>query len=150
MNSDILIVLSATVVLAAFVGFLIIRRSLVSERLCLKCEKVTTHRRDYGVGPVMSHVMACLTLGWQSMTDRYYPFRCCICGAAYQDRPAEAKAHELKLDIKSQDGALGNWAGTGGVQRWDALKWHQKLLLIVLIGVGLAIFVLYWLARIKG
>jgi hypothetical protein len=149
MTSDVLIFLSVIAVIAALIGVLIVRRSVVAERFCLKCERLTIHRRDYGVGSVLSHIMAWLTLGWHSMTDQYYPFRCGVCGTAYQERAAEAKAHELKLDIKPQDGALGNWAGTGGVQQWAALKWHQKFLLVVMIGIGIALFVLYWLARMK-
>jgi len=149
MDREVLIVLSVLALIAASIWILIVHRSIVAERFCLKCEGVTIHRRDYGVGPVLSHIMAVLTLGGQSMTDQYYPFRCGVCGTAYQARAAEAKAHELKLDMKPQDGALGNWEATGGFQKWAALKWHQKFLLVVMIGVGLAIFVLYCLARMK-
>ena len=149
MDRDVLIVLAVFAVIAISIEVLIVRRALVAERFCLKCEGVTIHRRDYGVGSVLSHFMVLLTLGWQSMTDQYYPFRCRVCGTAYQARAAEAKAHELKLDMKPQDGALGNWEATGGVQKWAALKWHQKFLLVVMIGVGLALFVLYCLARMK-
>ncbi len=149
MDREVLIVLSVFAVIAASIWVLLVHRSMAAERFCLKCEGVTIHKRDYGVGPVLSHIMALLTLGWQSMTDQYFPFRCGICGTAYQAQDAEAKAHELKLDMKPQDGALGNWEATGGVQKWAALKWHQKFLLVVMIGVGLALFVLYWLVRIK-
>jgi hypothetical protein len=108
MDPEVLIVLSVLAVIAASIWVLIVRRSLVAERFCLKCEGLTIHWRDYGVGAVLSPIMALLTLGWQSMTDQYYPFRCGVCGTAYQARAAEAKAHELKLDMKPQDGALGN------------------------------------------
>jgi hypothetical protein len=149
MDLTFLVVLSVVAGVAVSIGVLILRRSMSADRLCVHCERVTRHRRDYGAGPVLSYVVASVMLGQQSMTDQYYPFRCGICGLAHQGRAAEVKAHELKLDITPQDGALGNWEATGGVQKWSALKWNQKLLLIVMIGIGLVLTVLYFMSRRK-
>lgn len=149
MDPPFLVALLMLAAIAVVIGVVVLRSHMAADRLCVHCERVTPHRRDYGAGPVASYVTALFTLGQQSMTDQYYPFRCSICGLAHQGRVAEVKAHELKLDTTPQDGALGNWKGTGGVQEWSALKWHQKLLLIAMIGIGLVLSVLYWLSRMK-
>jgi len=149
MDCTLWIVLAVALAIALSIGALIVRRSLVAERFCVKCERLTIHRRDYGVGPVMSYIMAWLTLGWQSMTNQYYPFRCGACGTAYQQKAAEEKFHEPRLHSDSEELPLEQWTGTGGVQKWDNLKSDQKLFLIFMIGLGLAFFVLYWLFRVK-
>jgi hypothetical protein len=144
MGSTVLIVLTITAAICISVMALIVRRSSQNERFCVKCEKFTLHQKDYGVGPIMSYIMAFLTLGMQTMTDQYYPFRCKVCGTAYRQKEAEKKFDEKTLgeireDSESQEVSLDQWTGTGGVQKWDKLKANQRLFLVFAIGLGLAL-----------
>jgi|GEM_PF-3385287 len=146
---DIFWILVAVLSLIFFIDLLLARRALKREQFCIRCDKKTTHVRDYGVtSPILAYVTAMLTFGWQTMTDQYYPFKCSVCGEPYRKDLVEKRLSELDSGREDAGGVFGNWEGMGGTQPFSSLRWYQKMAYIIMVLLGLGVLVLWYALRI--
>lgn len=139
-------VISWLFVLAAIGGLLIffLRRLVFSQKFCVGCGRLTRHKIDYGVSPLLSYLMAFMTLGWRTMVQTYYKYKCEICGRVYEPEPATNQKEASSTGASFTRSVFGDWKGLeSGSQDWRQLKFHQKLLLVAMIILGLALTVIY-------
>jgi hypothetical protein len=134
-----ILIISITVV----IGYVVLKNLIYLNRFCVSCRGVTKHIVDYGYGPVMSYLMAFMTLGWRTMTQQYYPVKCRICGQPYKAEAVEEYRKQAGLVPEGPPPKARDWKGMGGDRDWKELKLHQQIYLMVMISLGLLVILFY-------
>jgi hypothetical protein len=128
----------------SIIGFVVLKKLIYLKRFCVSCQKVTKHIVDYGCGPIMSYLMAFMTLGWRTMIQQYYPVKCQICGQLYKTEAVEEYRKQAGLVSEGRAAPkASDWKGMGGDRDWKELKLHQQIYLIVMICLGILLIILY-------
>ncbi len=139
-----------TLSIIVVIAYVFLTKLIYLKRYCISCQAVTRHIVDYGCGPVMSYLMAFMTLGWRTMIQQYYPVKCQSCGQSYK---AEAVEEYRKRTGQVPDGPPApkarDWKGMGGDKDWKELRLHQQIYLLVMIGLGIFVILFYLFSNKK-